>query len=348
MFKTKLFATICAAASAVTVAVTALTLGIAGPAGLQTMHTLSANDQIANSIAGVFSSASDTTEEITELIDTIVSNKTSTKIGFTINSLDGLEALGDLYGINNLAGLGGNVEFQLDTESRAAAFIYELALGSVAGVGGTLYIDENEILAAAPFLFEGVLKAGLDNLEEDLQNSYLGQIISEEINFDEIEETLNLLITEYETMMPKFNFDSEKFMEGLVDTMSDAFDNAMLAMEADDLGKQKLNGGSYQAYYAKIPVRELSYILRDAVVYCLESKDFQNLVDQVIEYIADVAGEDVSTLGFSGSMLGEYSSMVTANWKSVVSMLEEIMGKNIEAKIYITDTVELAGFELEG
>ena len=55
MFKTKLFASICAAASAVTVATTALTLSIAGPAGVQSIHTLSANDAIASSIAGVFS-----------------------------------------------------------------------------------------------------------------------------------------------------------------------------------------------------------------------------------------------------------------------------------------------------
>ena len=72
MFKTKLFATICAVTSAVTVATTALTLSIAGPSGLQTIHSLSANDAVATGISNVFSSASNGSESITEFIDCAV------------------------------------------------------------------------------------------------------------------------------------------------------------------------------------------------------------------------------------------------------------------------------------
>lgn len=338
MFKTKLFASICAAASAVTVAATALTLSIAGPSGVQSIHTLSANDAIASSIAGVFSSASDTADGITKFVETLSSNKTATNIGFTINSIEGYE---------ELSGLGGSLELQLDTENEAAALILEATLGSIEVIDGTIYVDKNEVIAAAPALFEGVLQASLTNLEEDLTNSPIGQYILGEADIDEIKETFALIMAEYETYAPQINFDSEKFMEGLTDTMNKAFNEAMDNMIADDLGKLKLNGGSYQCYDAKIPVKELSYILRDAIVYCLESKDFQDLVDQFIEYFAELYGEDASSLGFSGSMLGQYSSTVKSYWGMIASSMEAVFGQYIEMTIYITDTVELAGFAMD-
>ena len=338
MFKTKLFASICAAASAVTVAATALTLSIAGPSGVQSIHTLSANDAIASSIAGVFRSASDTADEVTNFVDTITSNKTATNIGFTINSIEGYE---------ELSGLGGSLELQLDTENEAAAIILEATLGSVEVIDGTIYVDKNEIIAAAPALFEGVLQASLTNLEEDLTNSPIGQYILGDTDIEEIKETFALFMEEYETYAPQFDFNSERFMEGLTDTVNKAFDEAMENMVADDLGKLKLNGGSYQCYNAKLPVKELSYILRDAIVYCLESEDFQDLVDQYVEYIAEIYGEDVSSLGFSGSMLGQYSSTVKSYWGMIASGIEEVFGKYIEMTIYLTDTVELAGFAMD-
>lgn len=338
MFKTKLFASICAAASAVTVAATALTLSIAGPSGVQSIHTLSANDAIASSIAGVFRSASDTADEVTSFVDTITSNKTATTIGFTINSLEGNE---------ELSGLGGSLELQLDTENEAAAIILEATLGSVEVIDGTIYVDKNEIIAAAPALFEGVLQASLTNLEEDLTNSPIGQYILGDTDIEEIKEAFALFMEEYETYAPQFDFNSERFMEGLTDTVNKAFDEAMENMVADDLGKLKLNGGSYQCYDAKLPVKELSYILRDAIVYCLESEDFQDLVDQFIEYFAEMYGEDASSLGFSGSMLGQYSSTVKSYWGMIASSMEAIFGEYIEMTIYITDTVELAGFAMD-
>ena len=338
MFKTKLFATICAAASAVTVAATALTLSIAGPSGVQSIHTLSANDAIASSIAGVFSSASDTADEISNFVDVITSNKTATNIGFTINSLNGYE---------ELSGVGGSLELQLDTESQAAALLLEATYGSMEIINGTIYVDKDEFLASVPTLFDGVLKAGLDNLEEDLENSFLGEMLLGDTDLDELKATISLLMNQYESMAPSIDFDYEKFMEGLTDTMNEAFNEAMENMEADDLGKQKLNGGSYQCYEAKIPVRELSYILRDAIKYCLESKDFQNLIQEIFTTSADLAGGDIPSLGFEAAMLGQYASYVDMYWGELVSGLEEVLGKNIELTIYITDTVELAGLSFD-
>lgn len=335
MFKTKLFATICAAASAVTVAATALTLAVAGPSGVQSIHTLSANDAIASSIAGVFNSASDSADELTDFIDVITSNVTSTNIGFTINSMEGYD---------ELAGFGGALELQLDTESEAAALLLDATLGSVTVIDGVLYVDKNEVIAAVPSLFDGVLKAGLDNLEEDLTNSFIGEYILGDTDLEELEESFALFMSEYETMMPEFEFDSEKFTEGLTDTIDKAFSNAMDNMDAKDLGMQKLNGGSYQCYEAKIPVRELSYILRDSLTYCLESEEFQSLVDQYIDYMSEISGEDMSEMvGFSGADLGMTSSLISSYWNQAVTAIEDVLGKNVELTIYITDTVELAG-----
>lgn len=338
MFKTKLFASICAAASAVTVATTALTLSIAGPAGVQSIHTHSANDAIASSIAGVFSSAGDTAEGISNFVEVITNNKTATNIGFTINSIEGYE---------ELSGVGGSLELQLDTENEAAALILEATLGSVEVIDGTLYVDKNEVLAAVPTIFDGVLKASLDNLEEDLENSLIGELILDGSDYEELEESFALLMSEYETMAPSIDFDSEKFMDGLTDTMNDAFNDAMDNMEAKDLGKKKLNGGSYQCYDAKIPVKDLSYILRDAIKYCLESEEFQSLVDQLVEYSAEQSGDDYLASEFSGEMLSQYSAYIDTYWGMVVSSLEEVLGENIELTVYITDTVELAGFAMD-
>ena len=338
MFKTKLFATICAAASTVTVAATALTLAIAGPAGVQSVHTLSANDQIASSIEGIFKSASDSADGVTEFIETVISNKTATNIGFKINSFDAVE---DLSFLN---GFGGSLELQLDTESEAAALLLETTLGSVAGPGGTIYVDKNEVLAAAPAIFDGMIKIGLDNLEEDLNNSYIGQMISEEIDFDELAEAYETFMSEYAANIPQFDFDSEKFMDGLTDTINNSFDNVMENMKADDLGKQKLNGGSYQAYRAQIPVRELSYIVRDAITYSLNSSEFQSLVVQFDDYLQETTGE---TLGITATDMKDSATMIDAFWSTVVTELENVLGKNIELTIYITDTVELAGLDLQ-
>lgn len=340
MFKTKLFATICAAASAVTVAVTALTLSVAGPAGVKTIHSLSANEAVATTIAGVFSSASDTATNISDFIEVIASEKTATNIGFKINHIKGLE---------EYSNFGGELELQLDTESQAAALLLEASLGSMDAVNGTIYIDKNEILASAPFLFDGVLRAGLDNLEEDLEDSLIGEYFLSASDIREIEEIYSLVMSEYANMAPQIEFDSETFTNGLTEVINASFEEAMNNMIVDELGKQDLNGGAYNGYDAKIAVSDLANILKDAIIYCLESPEFQDLVDQVIDYASEVSGEDLTAElgGVSGASLSQLTPMLETYWPTVVSEIETVLGKNIQFTIYISDTAELAGLVVE-
>lgn len=339
MLKTKLFATICAVASAVTVATTALTLSIAGPSGLQTIHSLNANDAIATGITNVFNSAKENATELTEVIDVITSNKTSANVGFTINSLIDNEELN---------GMGGELEIQVDSKTQAAALLLEAKLGEMGLFNGTIYVDKNEILTSVPFLFDGVLQAGLDNLTEDLTNSYIGNMLLGDADIDELKNTFDTILSQYETMKPDFDFDSEKFADGLKDVINTGFDNTMANMDTEDLGMVKLNGGSYQCYSAKVPVAELSYIFRDAIKYVLESKDFQSFVDQLIAYAEETVGEDlVSEDEFSGAMLGQLSAMVDLYWTQVITSVELILGTEIEFVVYLTETVEIAGIEFD-
>ena len=340
MFKTKLFAGICAGASVITAAATALTLSISGPAETKALHQYSPNEQVVMSLEGAFNSMSTTADEITQFVNVISSNKTAANLGFTVNYADGYE---------ELTGVGGEVEFQLDTEAEAAAIILSAALGNVEVIDGTIYIDKNELIASAPAIFDGIITVGLDNLEADLQNSYMGQYLLEsmDIDMDELKQALEMAVTDYETYMPQFDFDSEKFCAGLNETLTKSYNNVMASMELEDLGKEDLNGGSYQCYDAKVSVEQLSYILKNAIVYCMESPEFQSLVDQFIEYYVETTGESIPELEMiSGETLGQYASLVDVYWGQIVTSVEEVLGENIAFKIYIADTVELAGLQI--
>lgn len=340
MFKTKLFAGICAGASVITAAVTALTLAISGPAETKAIHQYSPNEQVQMSLESAFNSMSNTTDELTQFVNVISTNKTAANLGFTINYAEGYD---------ELTGVGGEVEFQLDTEAEAAAIILSAALGNVDVIDGTIYIDKNELIASAPAIFDGIITAKLDNLEEDLQNSYMGQYLLEsmDIDIDEFKLALEMAMNDYETYMPQFEFDSEKFYAGLNKTLTESYNTTMSSMELEDLGKEDLNGGSYQCYNVKISVTQLSYILKDAIIYCMESPEFQSLVDQFIEYYVETTGESIPELEMiSGESLGQYVSLVDLYWGQLVTELENTIGKDIAFKIYIADTVELAGLEI--
>ena len=97
MFKTKLFAGICAGASVITAAATALTLSISGPAETKALHQYSPNEQVVMSLEGAFNSMSTTADEITQFVNVISSNKTAANLGFTINYAEGYEELPTIY-----------------------------------------------------------------------------------------------------------------------------------------------------------------------------------------------------------------------------------------------------------
>lgn len=340
MFKTKLFASICAAASAVTVAATTATLFIAGPAGLDTIHDKSPNEAVASTIEGLFSSASSSASNITNIINTIATNKTATNIGFTINHIEGYD---------ELDGYSGEMELQVDPDSKAASLILDLAIDSLEVEGATVYIDKEEILASIPSLFDGVFRLGLDNLDYDLNYSTIGEYL--DLSYSDIEEITGVyeIITDaYSASLPQFDFDSEKFMEGLKDTMSDSFDEAMKNMEVEDLGKKELNGGKYPAYEAQIPVEDLSGMIKDAAIYCVKSPEFQDLFDQAIDYAEDISGTDISDyIGVSGADLGQLVNVIDSYWDMVDEALIEVIGEDIEMTFYISETLELAGLSID-
>ena len=340
MFKTKLFAGICAGASVVTAAATALTLIISGPSGEKSLHQYSANEQVEISLERAFNSVSTSSDQITEFVNVITSNKTAANVGFTINSADGYE---------ELTGVGGEIEVQLDTESMSAALLFNAALDSVTIVDGTVYVDRNEFLAVAPALYDGIIKANLDNLEEDLTNSFFGQYLldSMDVDFDELSQAFELVLSDYEKYAPNFQFDSDKFYAGLNETLTKSYNNVLASMELEDLGNQPLNGGSYQCYTVTISIEDLSLILKDAIIYTLNSPEIQSLADQLIEYLSETADIPASDLYMmSGEMLAQYPELVNLYWGQIIGSVEETLGENISFKMYIADTVELAGLQL--
>ena len=341
MSKTKLFAGICAGAAVIAAAGTALTLFLSGSPDSKEkpIHQYSPNEQVVMSFESAFNSMSASADEFSAFVTELSNSKTAANIGFTINSADGHE---------DLAGTGGEIEFQFDSEAEAAAIILNATIQSTTIIDGTVYVDKNELIAAFPTLYDGIVKMGLDNLEQDIQNSFMGQALLESMDMDvnELVKALEFSAENMDAYAPNIEFDSETFCAGLSDTLTQSYQNAMASMTLEDLGKQTLNGGSYQCYNATITIDELSYIARDAVKYCLQSPEFQSLVDQVLEYYVESTGTTSPELAMiSGATLGQYAALVDVYWGQLLSGIKQTTDENVKFTIYISDDVELAGLQ---
>lgn len=353
MLKSKLMAIIGVSTSVVVAATTALTLAISGPRNVLSLSALSDNDAVAYGVSDLFSSAANGVDTVTNVINTISENKAELAVGLTINELEDLDEA--------LYGMGADLKVQFDVENQQYAISGSASYGSVELINALLYMDEKEMIAYVPSLFEGIVKIGYDNLAENLENSYIGSILEEEgFDYEAYREELEAVLNEAATSMPAFDydFDYEDFVDGLNDTINNAYLEATKSMDVTDNGKQPLNGGKYQCYTASISVAELSNILKEALVYVLESEDFLDYLDYIAEYYQNYESslygdyedyEDYEdyygSLSLSESLAG-VSSMIDSYWGMITSELEAVLGKNIEFTIYLTDAVETAGFEL--
>lgn len=344
MIKTKLFAIICSASSVVVAATTALSLAVSGPRNTQSLHMLSDNNAVAYGISNMVDGAGAGIDTVSAIIDTISSSKTSLSGSITINSIQDME---------ELSGLGAGFQLETDYENKAAALLLNATLGSVDLVNGTLYVDSEQIIAELPFLFEGILTASVNNLESDMENSYLGQMMLSDPSYQEMVEEYDAFMAELSSLMgsqeslPDFDFDYEAFAERLGDTIEESFKEVTDAMDVTDLGKVKLNGGSYQGYRAEMPVKELSYILRDLVVFITTDDELLDYMRDVCEYVSTQSDSDMDMEYYAQSIdqLSASGAMIKSAWGMVVAELEQIIGKNIAFEMYLTDSVELAGFD---
>lgn len=341
MFKTKLFAIICSASSVVVAATTALTLAVSGPRNTQSLHMLSDNNAVAYGITNIIDNATSGIDKVTEMVETIENNKSSLSGSFIINSIEDYE---------EYSGFGAGLQIDLDTENSAALIKANAALGSIELINGAIYIDKDELIAEIPALFEGIISASLDNLESDIQNSYIGQKALESLDMDELQSQLDELtaaMAEAQNMTSQFDFDYEAFYDGLCDVISDAYFESTDAMTVEDMGKKPLaSGDSYQCYRALIPVKEVSYIVRDVVLYMLNNEDLQEYVQEIYDMQAQSSDDyDLYSAQDISSQFESSASIINSYWGQVVSSLEQVLGKNIEFTVYLTDSVEAAGFE---
>lgn len=359
MLKSKLLAIIGATTSVVVAATTALTLAVSGPRNVMSLRTLSDNEAVTYGMSNLFDSATSGVSTVTDVIDTIAENKAQIAMGFNIN---GGEEIGD-----ELAGVGADFKIQFDAENGQYAISGSAEYGSVELFNALIYMDEKELVAYAPSLFEGVVKVAYDNLAEDIENSYIGSLLVEDgFDFEEYRDEFMTIIEEATESMPamEYEFDYEDFADGLTETINDAYLEAFKTMNVTDNGKQPLAGGKYQCYTASVSVSELSYIVKDALMYVLESDEFIDYLDYISEYyssLEDSAYDDYDDYygdysdiediyGMSGGLsLGDsmagMSAMLDSYWGMAISEIEAVLGKEIQFTIYLTDSVETAGFE---
>ena len=364
MLKGKLLAIISGSMSVVVAATTALTLGISGPRNTMSLNALSENDAVAYGISGIFNSATSGVDTVTQVIDTISENKAALSMGFDINKIEDLE---------ELSGLGANLDINFDIENNQYSIDANAVYGTVELFNAILYMDEKELAASMPTFYNGVITVAYDNLAEDMENSYVGSMLKEEgFDFDEFKKELETILeqaaTSYTFETPDIDF--EEINEALTDAIEKAYDTAINNMDVQDNGKQPLNGGKYQSYTASISVADLSYIIKDALISLLKSEAFGEYVDYIMETLEETAKQSIeeyndydddydydydeyddifggmSDMNISYSeTLKSYAPMIETYWPAVVSSLEKTLGKNIEFTIYLTDTVETAGFE---
>lgn len=359
MLKGKLLAIISGTTSVAVAATTALTLAISGPRDTYSLNALSDNDAVANGITSIFDSASDSVDTVTEVIDIISEDKAAFSMGFNINKIEGFD---------ELSGLGGNLDINMDVEDMKFSIDADAVYGTVELFNSVLYCDFNkkEMVASIPTLFNGILKASIDSdlINEHMNNSYLGSILKAQgFDYDEIKKQLEDALSQASTSLPAFEyeFDYEEFADELTDVINDAFKVAVKNMDVTDNGKMPLNGGKYQCYTAAISVNDLANIVKEAIVYVLKSDEFQDYLDYILEYVQEIeksnSGYDSDDLediygGMSGmdmsmgETLGSLAPMLETYWPTIVKEIENVLGKNIEFTIYLTDTVETAGFEI--
>lgn len=356
MLKGKLLALISGTTSVAVAATTALTLAISGPRDTYSLNALSDNDAISVGISNMFDSASSGVDTVTEVLDTLSSDKAALSLGFNINEIKDLE---------ELSGLGGNLDINIDYANKIASIDADAVYGTVELFNAILYYEHNKEMAiSAPTFFNGIIKLGLDNLEDDFKNSYIGSLLKAQgMDIEDFKKEFEEIFSAAEatSTLPEFeyDFDYEEFAEELSDVMDEGFKTAMKNMGVTDNGLKSLNGGKYQSYTAAISVEDLSNIVKDGIVFVLESKDFQGYIDYLMKYMETVQGDISSDLDDFGSMaggmisgdisygqtLGSLAPMLETYWPSIVLELEKVLGKNIEFTIYLTDTVETAGFE---
>lgn len=350
--KKKLLAVIGGSMSVVVAAATAFMLSVSGPRNVLSLHSLSANEAVAQGITNLFSSASSGTDAMKDIVDTISTDKAALSVGFNIN---------ELQDSPELAGIGGNIVISCDSASKQYSIDLGAAYGAVELFNALVYMNDTELRASIPALMDAVLVVPYENLEENLKNSYIGSILEAQgFDYDdyvsELEEYMAVL-NEAAAQMPDTDFDVEAFADGLLDTMDSAYEDATNNMSVTDNGKQPLSGGSYQSYTARISVSDLSNIIKEAILYSLNDEDLLSYIEDISTYMNDIASDSSSDYEDDYSdLMSDYelnlatelkslAPMLDSYWGMVVSELEAVFGKNIEFTIYLTDTVETAGFE---
>ena len=337
MFKTKLFAVLCTGASFVTAATTALALVVSGPRNTQSLHMLSENNAVAYGFTNLLSETTSAFDTVTDIVETVSDQKASIAGSFTINSIEN---------IPEVSGAGAGFQINFDKDNGAYSIVGNASYGSMDLLKATLYFDKDQAIAEVPALFKGIITVPLDNLSEDLNNSYAGKLLTGgDFDYEEFREELESAIDSAMKEMPQYDFDYEKFYDGLLDTINKSYFKATDNMKVKDLGKKSLSDGKkYQCYRAEISVADLSYIAKDAILYVLNSDEFISFIEDVQKSMNESSDYDDYGLDFR-TQLSSVTSMLDMYWSQVVTELEAILGKNVSFTIYLDNAVNPAGFE---
>lgn len=298
------------------------------------IHSLSSNEAVSIGLSNMLS-------DVTALADS-KEVKSETDISLDIYHMPG--------GID-LSGLTLSFNMQADSTSNQYKIFAKGSYNNMEIFSGQLYADEAEAIGYVPMIYAGTVVMPyefLDKLQTIIEDSDSETDIT---NSEDMSGNTTSDIDISNIELPEFDYDG--FITGLVESMESSITNMTSNMVVTDLGKQPLSVGDYYCYKATIPVKDLADIAKAGILYSLNNKELQEYVDAIYSSTnnqdADDELSDELIYDYNidmSSQMSSYAMILDSYWPLVVSELEGVLGSNIEFTVYLSEEVEVAGYQL--
>lgn len=292
------------------------------------IHSLSSNEAVSMGLSNMLS-------EVSALADTKdVKNETDI-------SLDIYRMPGGL----DLSGLTLSLNMQADSTANQYKLSAKGALNNMVIFSGQLYADDTEMVGYIPMIYAGAVVMPyefLDKLQSMIED------MSADIDTDNSDDLSNSPTMDISNMeLPEFDYD--KFIKGLADSMEPSINSTTSNIEVTELGKQPLSSGDYYCYKATIPVKDLADIVKTGILYALNNKELQDYLDAVYSSATEEDVDDELIYDYDidmSSQMSSYAMILDSYWPLVVSELENTLGTNIEFTVYLSEDVKVVGYQL--
>ena len=370
MIKSKLAASIAVAMTVAVGASTAATLVVSGERTAMSLHALSSQEAVMYGARNLYKEAKSGLSEIGDIVDTLVSEK---------NSLSGEFNINEISGYSELSGIGAGFQLNSDTKNNIVQLILNGKYQSADLFSAEIYSELGKnIIVSVPAILDKDLEFATDNFMEDFENSALYDLIKrsssntgsliddadlytnddtdiftyDEDLFDSSDFTSGNefsdldKVAELYSSMPAFQ-PGEDFQDDLQDIIDEHFD-----LIYDNLNvyvdKANLNGGSYNAYTAYIKIDDILSLVKDTVTYVLFSDDFKDYLGKLIDFYTENF-PDFDLNMSKDDFLNSYSSLrsvINLYWPQLVSEISKNIGDEAGFTIYLSESVEVAGFQI--